>query len=149
MKYTHRFQVKAPLSSVAAFHHQQSNMGAITPPPIRAELHRVPADGAGGEMAFTLWLGPLPVHWMASIEDISQAGFTDRQLSGPFSEWVHRHSFIRLDDHTTEVVDQISLKLKPRPVWGLVGLAFTLGLPALFAYRAWKTRRLLEKGPAR
>ena len=34
--------------------------------------------------------------------------------------------------------------LKPHPVWGLVGLAMWLGLPLLFAFRGWKTRRLLE-----
>ncbi len=34
MRYHHRFQVYAPLSSVAAFHQQHANMSAITPPPI-------------------------------------------------------------------------------------------------------------------
>jgi ligand-binding SRPBCC domain-containing protein len=96
-------------------------------------------------MEFTLRFGPLPIRWSASIEDITDSGFTDRQLSGPFSEWVHRHIFNQVDDQTTEVLDQITLKLKSHPIWGPIGLAFVLGLPVLFAYRAWKTRRLLEK----
>lgn len=146
MNYQHRFKIKASQSRVAAFHQQSSGMGAITPPPIRVELHRVP-QGLTGEMDFTLWLGPLPVHWVASIEDASEAGFTDRQLSGPFAQWTHRHSFIRVDEETTEVIDQVNLRLKSHPVWGPVGLSFALGLPVLFAYRAWKTRRLLEKEP--
>jgi ligand-binding SRPBCC domain-containing protein len=149
MNYLHRFQVKAPLSSVAAFHQQPASMGAITPPPIRVELQRVPETlSSGGGMDFTLWFGPLPMHWAASVEEVSESGFTDRQLSGPFSKWVHRHSFTQVDDRTTEVIDQISLELKPHSFWGLVGLCFLLGLPVLFAYRAWKTRRLLEKGSA-
>jgi ligand-binding SRPBCC domain-containing protein len=147
MKYQHRFRVKAPLSGVAAFHQQQASLALITPPPIRVELHRIPEPfTGGGEMDFTLWFGPLPIHWDACIEDISADGFTDRQLSGPFSEWVHRHSFIRVDDETTEVDDRISLRLKPHLLWGAVGLGFMLGLPFLFAFRGWKTRRLLEKG---
>jgi ligand-binding SRPBCC domain-containing protein len=147
MKYLHRFRVKAPLSRVADFHQQSAGMSAITPPPIRVQLQRVPAAlSSGGEMEFTLWFGPLPIHWVARIEDVSESGFTDRLISGPFSKWVHRHSFVRVDDHTTEVIDQISLQLKPHPFWGLVGLGFRCGLPALFAYRTWKTRRLLEKG---
>ena len=122
-------------------------MGAITPPPVRVELQRASEMlSNGGEMAFTLWLGPLPIHWVARIEDVSEAGFTDRQVSGPFEEWVHCHSFVRVDDGTTEVIDQISLRLKAHLLWGLVDLGFVLGLPVLFAYRAWKTRRLLEKG---
>lgn len=145
MNYHHRFQIQAPLSRVAAFHQQHTSMGAITPPPIRVEFQRLPADFSG-ELEFTLWFGPLPIRWMACIEDVSDTGFTDRQVKGPFSEWVHRHSFVPVDDHTTEVVDRISLKLKPHLLWGPVGLAFTLGLPFLFAYRGWKTRRLLEAG---
>jgi ligand-binding SRPBCC domain-containing protein len=120
-------------------------MGAITPPPIQVELHRAPAAlSSGGPMDFTLWIGPMPIHWAANIEAVSEAGFTDRQLNGPFSEWVHRHTYVKVDEHTTEVIDQISLRLKPHLFWGPVGLGFMLGLPVLFAYRAWKTRRLLE-----
>jgi ligand-binding SRPBCC domain-containing protein len=145
MKYLHHFRIETPLSSVVAFHQRPTSLGAITPPPIWVQMHRVPANFfTGCIMDFTLWFGPLPIHWVSSIEDVSESGFTDRQLSGPYSTWVHRHSFVRVDDQTTEVIDQISLQLKSHPLWGPVGLGFRLGLPALFAYRAWKTRRLLE-----
>jgi ligand-binding SRPBCC domain-containing protein len=147
MNYHHRFRVKAPLASVAAFHYQQASLALITPPPIRVELHRIPEPfTSGGLMDFTLRFGPLPIRWQASLEEISENGFTDRQISGPFDEWVHRHSFIRVDDETTVVDDRISLRLKPNLLWGAVGLGFMLGLPFLFAFRGWKTRRLLEKG---
>lgn len=147
MKYHHQFQVKAPLSEVAAFHEHPTSMGAITPPFIQVKVHHAPADiSAGGEMDFTLWFGFLPVRWVVNIEDVSESGFTDRQQGGPFSNWVHRHSFVQVDDHTTEVIDQISFQLKPHLLWGLVGLGFMLGLPLLFAYRAWKTRGMLRKG---
>jgi ligand-binding SRPBCC domain-containing protein len=147
MNYLHRFQIKAPISSVAAFHQQHTSMGAITPPPIRVELHRVPARmSKGGAMEFTLWFGPLPIHWAASIEGVSESGFTDRQLSGPFSKWVHRHSFIRVDDRTTEVIDQISLRLKAHPCGSRVAWDFYWAAGAVY-YRAWKTRALEGSDP--
>jgi ligand-binding SRPBCC domain-containing protein len=122
-------------------------MRVLTPPPIRVELHRVPpTSSSGGEMEFALWFGPLAIHWLALIEGVSDTGFTDRQLSGPFAQWEHRHSFVQLDDQTSEVVDRVTLQLKPNLIWGAVGLGFLLGLPILFAYRARKTCRLLEKG---
>ena len=96
-------------------------------------------------MAFTLWLGPLPVYWLARIEELSPAGFVDRQLSGPFQQWVHRHSFIAVDEVTTEVRDEIEAVLKAPGWWWLVSLGMWLNLPMLFAYRAWQTRRLLER----
>jgi ligand-binding SRPBCC domain-containing protein len=116
---------------------------------VRVELLQAPEPlSKGGEMVFNLWLGPVPIHWVASLEDSSEAGFTDRQTSGPFAEWVHRHSFVRIDEERTEVIDRIHVRLKAHLLWGLVGGGFVLGLPVMFAYRAWKTRRLLERDEA-
>ena len=146
MKYTHRFKVKAPLSQVAEFHTQSASMGAITPPPAVVRIHQAPPRlNEGDQMDFTIWLGPLPIHWIARIEDVSSTGFVDRQLQGPFQYWAHRHTFVPLDEESTEVVDEIEFKLDKHPVRGFVGLGMTLSLPLLFAYRGWKTRRLLKK----
>jgi ligand-binding SRPBCC domain-containing protein len=148
MKYQHSFQVRAPLSEVADFHSRSSSMAAITPPPAVVRVHQAPARlHEGDEMDFTLWLGPLPLHWLACIEDVSPTGFTDRQVRGPFKQWIHRHTFSPVDETTTTVVDGIELRLRLHPLWGVVGLGMWLSLPLLFAYRGWKTRRLLEGRP--
>lgn len=98
-------------------------------------------------MDFILRLGPLPIHWQARIEGVSPTGFSDRQLAGPFAHWVHSHKFVPLTASETEVVDEIDLALKRHPLWGPVGLLIALGLPLLFAYRGWKTRRLVNNSP--
>jgi ligand-binding SRPBCC domain-containing protein len=145
MKYRHRFRVPASVKRVAEFHCHSASMAAITPPPIVVKVQRAPAVLADGdEMAFTMWLGPLPVHWLARIEAVSDTSFTDRQLSGPFGEWVHRHTFVAVDENTTDVVDEITLRLRHHPLWRPVGFGMRLGLPVLFAYRAWKTKRMLS-----
>ena len=145
MKYRRTFQLQAPLAEVAHFHTAASSLKAITPPLIPMQLHRAPEQmGDGDEMAFTMWLGPLPVRWVARVEDVSTAGFLDRQVRGPFAAWTHRHRFVALDEDTTEVVDEVEARLKVHPLWSAVGLAMWVGLPLLFVYRAWKTRRLLE-----
>lgn len=145
MRYHHRFRVQASLARVADFHRQSASMAAITPPPILVKIHSAPSVLANGDqMAFTMWLGPLPVRWLARIEAVSSTGFTDRQLQGPFAEWVHRHTFAAVDERTTEVVDEVTISLRPHPFWGAVGLGMLLGLPVLFAFRGWKTRRLLQ-----
>ena len=144
MEYKHRFEVKAPLAAVAEFHAQSASMAAITPPPVVVRIHSAPARlDDGDEMDFTMWLGPLPLRWLARIEDVGPSGFTDRQLRGPFQEWVHRHTFVSVDEATTAVVDEIDLSLRTRLWWRLVGLGMWLSLPLLFAYRGWKTRQLL------
>ncbi len=149
MKYRKSFEVQAPLAEVADFHTSASSLKAITPPLIPMQLHHAPEQMVSGdEMAFTMWMGPLPVRWEARVEDASPAGFLDRQLRGPFASWIHRHRFLELDEGSTEVVDEVEARLKPHLLWGPAGLAMWVGLPLLFAYRARKTRRLLEAGAA-
>lgn len=145
MVYRHRFSVKTPLASVASFHADSSSMGSITPPPVIVRVHSAPALlGEGDRMDFTLWLLLLPLRWVARIQDVSQSGFTDVQLSGPFRTWQHRHEFCPLDERTTEVRDTVQASLSRNPLKWLVGLGMWLTLPVLFAYRGWKTRRILE-----
>jgi ligand-binding SRPBCC domain-containing protein len=146
MKFLHRFKVQASLSRVSDFHRYSTSLGAITPPPAILRIHRAPQElGEGDEMDFTIWLGPLPIRWVARIEEVSQAGFVDRQLLGPFNEWVHLHSFIRIDEHTTQVQDYIEARLRAHLLWGPVGLGMWLSMPLMFAYRARQTRKLLVK----
>ena len=95
-------------------------------------------------MDFTIKLGPLPIRWVARIENVRPTGFIDRQLQGPFQRWVHQHTFEPIDETTTSVIDEIEFSLHSRPWWKFIGLNMVLSLPALFAYRGWKTRLLLE-----
>ena len=145
MKYGHAFRVKAPLADVAEFHSRSASMPAITPPPMIVRVHDAPARlTSGDQMAFTLWAGPVPLRWVAGIEDASETGFTDRQVRGPFAHWVHRHSFERVTDDITDVNDQVEVELKRHLFWGAAGLLMWIGMPVLFAYRGWKTKRILE-----
>jgi ligand-binding SRPBCC domain-containing protein len=145
MQYRHRFVVKAPQSFVAAFHRQADSMGAITPPPVRVRIHSAPAElRDGDQMDFTLWLGPLPIHWLARIEQATPVSFVDRQISGPFAAWEHLHLYVMEDSTTTVVVDQVTAELSRHWFWRLIGLGMWGSLPILFAYRGWKTQRILE-----
>lgn len=120
-------------------------MAVLTPPLVLVRIHKAPRRLVdGSEMEFTMWLGPLPVRWRAGIERIGGEGFLDRQVSGPFGSWVHRHSFRSLGERETEIQDWIEFSLKRHLLWGPVGLVMGLSLPLLFAYRRWKTRRLLQ-----
>jgi ligand-binding SRPBCC domain-containing protein len=144
--YRHSFKVNSTLTKVIEFHAQSANMAALTPPPIVVRMQKAPAEvREGDEMAFTLWLGPLPVRWLLRIEEVSAHGFTDRQLQGPFKKWVHRHKYHPLDEEWIEVVDEIELELRPHLIWWPVGFFMWLNLPVLFGYRGRKTRQILAK----
>ena len=146
MIYRHSFEVAAPQSNVADFHRNSDSMGAITPPPVIVRVHRAPERLSEGDtMDFTMWLGPLPIHWVARIEQTTPVSFVDRQVTGPFGSWRHLHTYVAQDPGKTLVIDQVEAELSDHWWWKLVGMGMWLNLPILFAYRGWKTRRLLER----
>jgi ligand-binding SRPBCC domain-containing protein len=146
MEHRSHFIVGAPFDAVRDFHRSAASLRAITPPVIPMTGVDAPDPiRDGSQFAFTMWMGPLPLRWVARIEDTTPDGFVDRQLSGPFASWSHKHSFTSIDETTTRVDDQVSYQLKTNLFWRLIGGAMALGLPLLFRYRAFMTRRLLER----
>lgn len=144
MEYRHEFTVQASQPAVADFHQRSESMGAITPPPVIVQIHRAPETLVeGDEMEFTMWLGPLPIRWLARIEQTTPVSFVDRQLRGPFAIWEHLHTYVAQPDGSTRVIDRVTAELSDHWFWKLVGLGMWLNLPLLFAYRGWKTRRIL------
>ena len=145
MVFRHEFTVAAPRAEVTHFHRRRQSLVEITPPPMVVQIQAGPEIlSSGDELRFTLWLGPFPIRWHAAIEAVSDEDFADRQISGPFAHWVHRHTFLASGESLTTVRDEIEYAYKRHLVWGVVGRLFVLGLPVLFAYRGWKTKRLLS-----
>ncbi len=145
-QYTHRFKVQAPLAAVADFHSDTRALKMLTPPPLFVSFNKVEPLAEGSVADFTMWFGPVPIHWVAKHSEVDpMRGFTDTQTSGPFEIWVHRHSFESIDEHTTYVMDHIKGKPRDHLFWGLVSRFMWLTLPVLFAYRARRTRKALER----
>jgi ligand-binding SRPBCC domain-containing protein len=143
------FRVKAALKDVADFHRLAENLAVLTPPPALVRLHSAPSPlDEGDQMDFTIWFGPFPVRWLAVIENSGPQGFTDRQIKGPYAYWAHTHNFetAGLEAGSTVIHDRVEYAFRLHLYYGLFGVAMALSLPLLFAYRKWKTRRLLEDG---
>ena len=132
------FVVRAPLAAVRAFHERPDAVRSLTPA-LLTFTHPPPPLATGERVHFTLWVGPLPVRWVARYEDVREDGFVDVQEAGPFRSWRHEHRYRALDAERTEVTDRIAVELG-RPV----SRAIWVGLPPSFAYRAWATRRAVE-----
>ena len=137
-----RFTVDAPLQAVSAFHFQTGILKALTPPLMIMQVHRFDplANGSIGE--FTIWMGPIPVRWVAEHSEVSQTGFIDTQTRGPMKSWKHTHRFNRITQEITEVDEHIDFAHHPglRGLWSRI-LFPRAALVALFTYRRWATRR--------
>lgn len=136
-----RFTVPASLEAVARFHADPRALTRLTPTPMR--VHRMDPMGEGSVSNFTMWVGPIPIHWEAVHSDLDGVrGFTDTQERGPMARWVHRHEFNSLGPALTEVHDRVWYRHPPRWRGLLTRMLFsTLPLRVLFFYRAWATRR--------
>jgi ligand-binding SRPBCC domain-containing protein len=146
MIYKHKFETRSTLPNVREFHMKSRNMAEITPPPVIVSIHSAPQTlGEADEMKFTLWLLFLPIRWLSRIEDVAPNGFVDRQIHGPFKSWSHKHSYHERNSELIDVIDEVEAELSSNPFWWLVGAGMWISLPLLFTYRAWKTKRLLEK----
>jgi ligand-binding SRPBCC domain-containing protein len=143
--YAHRFKVQAPLELVAEFHSDSRALKKLTPPPLFVSFNKVEPLAEGSVADFTMWLGPLPIRWVATHSEVDpMRGFTDTQTSGPFEVWKHRHSFESIDEDTTYVIDQVQGVPSDHLFWGIVSRFMWLTLPILFAYRSQRTRKALE-----
>ena len=143
--FDYRFTVDAPLADVSAFHHDTSALKRLTPPPTIVQLRDVQPLAEGSVSKFTLWVGPLPLHWTAEHRGVGETGFTDVQTDGPASKWEHTHTFTATSDATTEIHEHIEFEHKSG-FWGLV-TRFLFARPNLlvmFGYRKWVTKRALE-----
>lgn len=145
MNYRRSFTVDAPVSLVAEFHNDPNALKLLTPPPIVMQPRRVEPLAEGSISEFVLWLGPIPVRWKAQHSLVGQNGFVDEQIEGPFNRWVHDHRYEALSPGQSQVTDDITAELSRQPLAWLLGAAMWLGLPGLFAYRAWRTRRELAR----
>lgn len=144
--FKHSFQVRAPLTAVAAFHKDARALRRLSPPPLWVQLHQVEPLAEGSLADFTLWFGPLPIRWRAEHSGVDPLrGFTDTQTAGPLRSWRHTHRFERIDDHASSVFDTIEFEHQPGPAGWLSRLLFAPpALSFLFWYRGWATRRALE-----
>lgn len=139
-----RFRVNASLAAVREFHHDTSALKRLTPPPTIVILKELEPLAEDSVSKFTLWVGPLPLHWTAVHRDVTPNGFTDVQAEGPAEKWEHTHTFVKLSETETEIREHIEYEHK-RGIWGLV-TRFLFAKPNLyfmFTYRMIATRWFL------
>jgi len=144
--FDYTFTVWAPLANVAKFHDDTRALKRLTPPPIFVQIHKVEPLAEGSISDFTLWFGPMPVHWVAVHSNVEpQRGFTDTQQQGLLKHWAHTHTFTAEGEALTRVREHIEYEHHA----GWRGLLSRLlfpkpGLYLLFTYRKLVTRRLVE-----
>lgn len=136
--FQHTSLIAAPPETVWRFHERPDILNLLTPPwqPVEA-VSRQGGLGPGAFSEFRLWLGPVPITWLARHTDEYEPNrlFTDIQEKGPLDAWTHRHRF-EPEGNQTRLTDDITFTL---PIeWAsepTIGGFVLQRLSDMFAYR--------------
>jgi ligand-binding SRPBCC domain-containing protein len=93
----------------------------------------------------------VPIRWVAVHTEYDPPHlFADRQESGPFARWYHRHHMLDDGRGGTNLRDEVDYDVPLRPVgaW-LAGWYVRRKLERMFTYRHDVTRRLIEDAAPR
>ena len=149
MKFVKESRLAASPEVVFAFHESPGALARLTPP---WEKVRVVEGGesikVGSRVVLETWLGPVPLRWVAEHTEYDPPRlFADRQVSGPFASWYHRHHILSDGQGGTILRDEVDYE---PPLGGLgswVGGGFLRRkLQKMFDYRHMKTREIVESG---
>ena len=144
----HRLQrtqrIPKPINEVFEFFADASNLEAITPPFLKFRiLTPLPIEmKEGARIEYALSLFGVPIRWKTLISTWEEGvQFVDEQTSGPYSLWIHRHTF-KADGDETVMEDTVDYKEPFGPLGQIAHLLFVrYTLKQIFDYRA----RIIEK----
>ncbi|MBD2040398.1 SRPBCC family protein [Microcoleus sp. FACHB-672] len=147
LHFKHSSLIDAPVEVVWSFHERPDILQLLTPPwqPVQI-IRREGGLDVGAISEFRLWLGPIPVRWVARHTECDKNRlFTDRQIEGPMESWTHRHHFIE-ENGKTRLTDAIDFELPGGMLAELVlGWWVDLRLKDMFSYRHKVIKRECEK----
>jgi ligand-binding SRPBCC domain-containing protein len=149
MRFVKESRMAAPPSVVFAFHESRGALERLSPPWENVEL----VEGGdslhpGSRVVLKVMLGPIPMRWVAEHTEYEPDRlFADRQISGPFASWSHRHVFLEDEAGGTLLRDEVDYT----PPLGWLGRylgtkMIEARLKRMFDYRHEVTRRIVEAG---
>lgn len=140
--------IKAPPEVVFAFHESPDALRHLIPP--WEKMNVVESSESlqigsrvvlGGRI-----LGLVPIRWVAVHTEYQPPHlFADRQESGPFAYWYHRHRFLDDGHGGTVLRDEVEYAVPLGVIGRCLGNWLVRSkLAAMFAYRHAKTKSLIE-----
>lgn len=133
-----------------AFFSDVRNLDAITPPWLNFRIVTpLPVEMKPGALIdYRLRVRFVPMKWRTEIVEWSPpTRFVDRQLIGPYRQWVHTHTF-EPENGGTRMTDHVAYAVPGGPLASLVDRWFVRpDIERIFAYRACRIGELLNVAP--
>jgi ligand-binding SRPBCC domain-containing protein len=150
MRLTTTLELARPRAQVFDFFADALNLERITPPELRFRIVTPSpiAMKTGTLIDYALHLHGIPIRWRTLISRWEPPFvFVDEQLSGPYAQWVHTHSFTELGPERTRISDEVRYRLPWDPLSRVVLPVVKWQLEKILAFRQAKVRELLLQRP--
>jgi len=130
--------IDLPRSEVFDFFSKAENLEKITPPDLGFHIVTPqPIEMSEGSLIeYRISLHGIPMSWKTLISKWDPPNeFVDEQLSGPYKQWIHRHTFIELDPNTTLIEDEVRYRLPFEPFGDIAQFFVERQLKNIFDFR--------------
>jgi ligand-binding SRPBCC domain-containing protein len=149
LRHTLHYSVELPLpqKDVFEFFADVANLQRITPPGLNFSiLTPLPISmGVGAIIDFKLSLLGVSFDWKTEISAWEPPQmFIDRQIKGPYAEWIHRHTFRTTGEGKTVMEDDVTYSLPAMPLGELAYPLVSRQLGIIFTYRQETILKILE-----
>lgn len=132
-------------ADVFPFFAKAENLGKLTPPELSFDIDTpLPiAMKKGALIDYTIGLHGISMRWRTRISTWDEPTvFVDEQLTGPYAQWIHRHSFTDVPGGT-RIDDLVRYKLPFAPLGDLAHVIVKRQLMRIFTFRQAECARLL------
>jgi ligand-binding SRPBCC domain-containing protein len=130
--------LQLPREQVFAFFADAKNLELITPGHLNFKITSPqPIELRKGALIdYQLSLHGIPMNWRTEITVWDPPRrFVDTQLKGPYSQWIHTHTFTEIDANTTLIEDEVRYRLPLEPIGDLFHFIIEGEIRKIFDYR--------------
>jgi len=146
---TRSLTLDLPRERIFDFFADAGNLERITPPELKFHI-TTPQPirmHEGALIDYTLRMRGFPVKWRTEISVWRPPfEFIDRQLRGPYSQWIHHHTFTELGPSKTQIDDEVKYRLPFAPLGNIAHFLVRRELDYIFDFRQTAVSQLLTDG---
>ncbi len=144
---TRSLTLELPREAVFNFFADAGNLERITPPELNFHIITPQPINIkkGALIDYKLSLRGLPLTWRTEISEWNPPSlFVDRQLKGPYKQWIHRHFFTVLSENVTKIDDEVRYRLPLEPFGDAIHFLIRKELDYIFDYRQKAVAKILH-----